>query len=225
VKNINNVAKYWKGHLDNNFCLSPGEELFFPGLLGIAKESSKILEIGVGRGRMVSILRKNGTDAEFYGADITENAKLSGTLAVIGDARKLPFPDNTFDLVYSLGVIEHFPETSSAVNEHARVVKNGGHVLITTPHLSVFTPLRYMLYLINEKKFGSFEEIRGRNIKLSVMKQYFMDSGLHVNDFGVYGMFGVWKILRKLKLHFVQNILQQNTAVGSYLYVMGVKKD
>lgn len=174
---------------------------------------------------MVSILRKNGTDAEFYGADITENAKLSGTLAVIGDARKLPFPDNTFDLVYSLGVIEHFPETSSAVNEHARVVKNGGHVLITTPHLSVFTPLRYMLYLINEKKFGSFEEIRGRNIKLSVMKQYFMDSGLHVNDFGVYGMFGVWKILRKLKLHFVQNILQQNTAVGSYLYVMGVKKD
>ena len=174
---------------------------------------------------MVSILRENGTESEFYGADITENAKLSGTLAVIGDARKLPFPDNTFDLVYSLGVIEHFPETSSAVTEHARVVKNGGHVLITTPHLSVFTPLRYMLYLINERKFGSFEEIRGRNIKLKEMKKYFTDSGLHVNDCGVYGMFGVWKILRKLKLHFVQNILQQNAAIGSYLYVMGVKKD
>jgi len=225
VKNINKVARYWKGHLDNNFCLSPGEELFFPGLLNIAKVSSKILEIGVGKGRMVSILRENGTESEFYGADITENAKLSGTLAVIGDARKLPFPDNTFDLVYSLGVIEHFPETSSAVTEHARVVKNGGHVLITTPHLSVFTPLRYMLYLINERKFGSFEEIRGRNIKLKEMKKYFTDSGLHVNDCGVYGMFGVWKILRKLKLHFVQNILQQNAAIGSYLYVMGVKKD
>ena len=225
MKNINKVARYWKGHLDNNFCLSPGEELFFPDLLNIAKVSSKILEIGVGKGRMVSILRENGTESEFYGADITENAKLSGTLAVIGDARKLPFPDNTFDLVYSLGVIEHFPETSSAVTEHARVVKNGGHVLITTPHLSVFTPLRYMLYLINERKFGSFEEIRGRNIKLKEMKKYFTDSGLHVNDCGVYGMFGVWKILRKLKLHFVQNILQQNAAIGSYLYVMGVKKD
>ena len=224
MKNINKVARYWKGHLDNNFCLSPGEELFFPDLLNIAKVSSKILEIGVGKGRMVSILRENGTESEFYGADITENAKLSGTLAVIGDARKLPFPDNTFDLVYSLGVIEHFPETSSAVTEHARVVKNGGHVLITTPHLSVFTPLRYMFHFMNDWRYGSFEEIQGRNIKLKVMKQYFTDSGLYISDYGVYGMFGIKRILRKLKLQIIQNRLQEKIPIGAFLYVIGIKR-
>lgn len=209
--------------MSDQFCLFSGEEVYFRSLLRIARESPKILEVGVGKGRMVSILRENGIYAEFYGADITENAKLSGTHAVIGDARKLPFPDNTFDLAYSLGVIEHFPETSSAVAEHARVVKKGGRVLITTPHLSIFTPLRYMVHFMSDWRFGSFEEIQGRNIKLNVMKQYFTDSGLHISDCGVYGMFGIKRILRKLRLQIIQHRLQEKIPIGAFLYVIGIK--
>ncbi|GJM17014.1 MAG: hypothetical protein DHS20C13_23410 [Thermodesulfobacteriota bacterium] len=225
LKNIDNVSNYWKRHLVDEFCLSPGEDTFFPRLLNISKSSQKILEVGVGRGRMVKILRDNGVDAEFHGVDITENAKQSGTIALIGDARKLPYDDNTFDLVYSLGVIEHFPETHLAVAEHARVAKKGGYVLVTTPHLSVFTPLRYMFYLINDRKFGSFEEIRGRNIKLNEMKRYFTQSGLNITHHGVYGMYAVWRFLEKLKLKPIQTKLQQNILIGSYLFMVGVKKD
>ena len=224
MKNIDKVATFWQRQLSNDFSLFSGEEVYFRSLLNIARNSNKILEVGVGKGRMVSILRNNGIEAEFHGVDITENAKQSGTLAVIGDARKLPFPDNTFDLVYSLGVIEHFPETFSAVTEHARVAKNGGHVLITTPHLSVFTPLRYMFHFMNDWRYGSFEEIQGRNIKLKVMKQYFTDSGLYINDYGVYGMFGIKRILRKLKLQIIQNRLQEKIPIGAFLYVIGIKR-
>ncbi len=223
MKNIDKVATFWHRQLSNEFSLFSGEELYFRSLLSIARNSNKILEVGVGKGRMVSILRDNGIEAEFHGVDITENAIQSGTIAVIGDARKLPYDDDTFDLVYSLGVIEHFPETYKAVEEHMRVVKKGGHVLITTPHLSVFTPLRYMLYLITDRKFGSFEEIRGRNIKLDVMKQYFSDSKLHIMEYGVYGMFGITRLLRTLKLQIVQKKLQEKSPIGAYLYVIGTK--
>lgn len=52
-----------------------------------------------------------------------------------GDVRRLPFPEATFDLVYSMGTIEHFPETSRAIEEIARVLKPGGSALVGVPNL------------------------------------------------------------------------------------------
>lgn len=55
---------------------------------------------------------------------------------ISGDGFALPFEDESFDFVYSLGLIEHFPETESArlVNEHVRVCRPGGSVLISVPN-------------------------------------------------------------------------------------------
>jgi len=45
---------------------------------------------------------------------------------VVGNAEKLPFTDNSFDLVASFGLLEHFKDPSIAINEMVRVTKNGG---------------------------------------------------------------------------------------------------
>lgn len=45
---------------------------------------------------------------------------------VIGDIRDLPFKDNTFDIVFSFGTIEHIRENAISVNEAYRVLKPGG---------------------------------------------------------------------------------------------------
>lgn len=222
MKNLNNVAKFWKKKLKDSCTLHFGEEVFFSKLLDAAKESIKVLEVGVGRGRMAKILKEKDVKAEFYGIDITDNVEQSGTIGVIGDARSLPYPDNTFDLVYSLGTVEHFPETFQAVLEHARVVKKGGKVLISTPRLSVFSPLRFLVYLIRDRKEGNFEEIRGRNIRLSTMKKYFADSNLKIVDCCVYGLYGIQRVLKKFNIKFPKR-LYQNPLIGAYLYVIGVK--
>lgn len=44
----------------------------------------------------------------------------------VGDAECLNFPANSFDIVYSWGVIHHSPDTQKAVNEIFRVLKPGG---------------------------------------------------------------------------------------------------
>ena len=231
MKKIDKVASYWYRNLSGDVGLAPGEEVFSPKLLELAKKSSKILEIGVGKGRMVNVLRNGGVISEFHGIDITENVTDSETIGVIGDARALPYPDNTFDLVYSLGVIEHFPETYESVLEQARVVKKGGHVLITTPHLSIFTPLRYLVYLIKDRRHGSFEEVKGRNIGLNTMKNIFINANLFIQDYGVFGIYGIGKVIRKLDPKFCRiqgnNFLQkihQETYIGAYLYIIGKKQ-
>jgi SAM-dependent methyltransferase len=56
-------------------------------------------------------------------------------LLAAADVRRLPFPDHTFDLVYSMGTIEHFPEYRIAVEEIFRVLKPGGRALVGVPNL------------------------------------------------------------------------------------------
>ena len=56
------------------------------------------------------------------------------------DARQLQFPDNHFDFVYSISVIEHIPEDgdSRALHEFCRVLKPGGIALLEVPYRRAF---------------------------------------------------------------------------------------
>ena len=53
---------------------------------------------------------------------------------VAGSVTALPFHDETFDLVFSHGVIHHLPETEAAVREFHRVLKPGGTALVMVYH-------------------------------------------------------------------------------------------
>ena len=53
---------------------------------------------------------------------------------VVADVRALPFPDATFDLLYSMGTIEHFPDYEVAVRELFRVLKADGAAIIGVPN-------------------------------------------------------------------------------------------
>ena len=50
-----------------------------------------------------------------------------------GDAERLPFADDTFDVVWSSGSIEYWPNPVDALEECRRITKPGGQVLIVGP--------------------------------------------------------------------------------------------
>ncbi len=52
----------------------------------------------------------------------------------VADVRSLPFLDDSFDAIYSMGTIEHFDETEQAVREMRRVLKPGGRAIIGVPN-------------------------------------------------------------------------------------------
>ena len=62
-----------------------------------------------------------------------------------GDATRLPFPDGSFDLVWSHGVVHHIPETERAVAEFHRVLRPGGTALVMVYHRS---SLNYRLNIL-----------------------------------------------------------------------------
>ena len=106
-------------------------------------KKTKVLEVGFGSGYFLSLLSQNGH--EVYGVEKSENAlryakeifnekKQSSKNLMIADGFKLPFPDNSFDLVFNIGVIEHFSvsEQRIFISEMKRVSKK--LVLISVPN-------------------------------------------------------------------------------------------
>jgi 2-polyprenyl-3-methyl-5-hydroxy-6-metoxy-1,4-benzoquinol methylase len=106
---------------------------------------ARVLEIGCGSGRL-TVLAARDCAAHCVGLDITVDAtryarlvaRAAGVEAGIvrGDGLRLPFADGSFDCVLSDGVIEHFGRRiPMIVQEHARVCRPGGRVVISTPNL------------------------------------------------------------------------------------------
>src|SRR3989338_2647216 len=112
---------------------------YFPEILKWDKwKGKKVLEIGCGGGTDILQFAKNG--AIVTGIDLTQTAiqitkkrfdayNLKGTF-IQADAENLPFEDNNFDFVYSLGVLHHTPDTERAIREAYRVLKPNGKILI-----------------------------------------------------------------------------------------------
>jgi SAM-dependent methyltransferase len=58
-----------------------------------------------------------------------------------GDLRSLSFADGTFDVVFSQGVLEHFPDPVPAITEQARIVTSNGFLIVDVPQ-------KYNLYTL-----------------------------------------------------------------------------
>jgi len=130
---------------------------------------SKVLEIGVGLGADHQTWAEAGV--ELWGIDLTqraiENTKnrfalfdLKSDLRV-ADAENLPFKDDSFDVVYSWGVLLYCPNMFKAIDEVLRVLIPGGTAIIMLYHKHSFVGymlwLRYALFRL--RPFTSLKEI------------------------------------------------------------------
>ena len=107
-----------------------------------AARGLKVLEIGCGLGTDGAQFAEAG--AVYTGVDLTEAAvelarrrfelfDLPGTFQT-ADAENLSFPGESFDLVYSHGVLHHTPETGKAIQEIHRVLRPQGRAVVMLYH-------------------------------------------------------------------------------------------
>src|SRR5258708_6321827 len=100
---------------------------------------SNVLDVGCGTGHLAGELMQRGYTA--WGADLSDamveyaREHYSRDRFRVGDIEQIPFPDNTFDAVMCLGVMEYLEKDEPALREMWRVLKPGGRAVITTPNI------------------------------------------------------------------------------------------
>jgi len=108
---------------------------------------------------------------------------------LVASASKLPFKDESFDIVLCTEVIEHVDDQSQAIEEMFRVIKEGGILVITSPN-RFFKPLFDLLSKIgvrpyhgNEKWFypSALKGILSR--KGRVLKEYYFNFLFPIDTF------------------------------------------
>src|SRR6266704_1634088 len=116
---------------------------WMPEVMGFDKFAGmRLLEIGCGMGTDLLQFARGG--ARVTGVDLTPRSiEISRHhLKVYGkdgdfattDAEKLPFANDSFDVVYSNGVLHHTPDTAGAVREIHRVLRTGGQARVMLYH-------------------------------------------------------------------------------------------
>ena len=138
-------------------------ETFLVGL-----EGRSILEVGCGRGATLLEFARRG--ANVVGLDYSEEAlaiceKLKSCDGIAGratfvnaDATRMPFPANSFDFVFSVGLVEHFEDPMTILSEQHRVLRTGGYLLVKVPQkYTLYTVLKKLMIRFGKWPYGGWE--------------------------------------------------------------------
>ncbi len=131
----------------NNFAqeFSSTRQYLWDDLKPLAKytrNGNKVLDLGCGNGRLYQLF--DGMSIHYIGLDQSEELikkaqeKFSGVDFAVGDMRELPFPDDSYDIIYSIAAFHHLANAEDrlkALSEMRRVLKPGGKVVMTNWNL------------------------------------------------------------------------------------------
>ena len=119
-------------------------------------QKSKILDVGCNDAELFKIIRQTNMSCKCWGIDIWDKIlqlKIPNCKFQIEDIRNLPFEDRSFDIVFTLDVLEHVQNVQKGISEIFRVLKPGGVLILSGPTESWFYKIcRILLYNILDRK-------------------------------------------------------------------------
>ena len=119
------------------------------------KKKSHFCDLGFGPGVLTAFILQQDPSWRIDGVDISKDCLhhtqrllerklvLDRSELSVGDIRRLPYPDDTFDGVIAVEVLEHIPDPETGLLEAMRVLKPGGYAITALP---VRLPLLMHLY-------------------------------------------------------------------------------
>jgi SAM-dependent methyltransferase len=168
-----------KAHNENKepFLESVLSTLRFQKISDLINENSKILDLGCGYDAkfIKSIEYKKG--CFFYGLDLSvDNSINSDRIKLISHDlnTKLPFENDSFDIVVSLASIEHLNNPNYTIREINRILKPGGKLLLTAPSVyskPILEFLSYKLHIISENEIRDHKNYFNKQLLSDMCQQ------------------------------------------------------
>lgn len=144
----------------------------------ITSNDRKILEAGSGTGRYCIVLADKYRNSMIIGMDISGNALkltkkgmqtrcIENLHLVQGDAFRMPFRNDTLDVVFNDGVIEHFTKYNNIIHEMVRITKKKGQVIVAVPNWYCFPHTLYKKIVGNKYIYGYEKSFKHSELRKS----------------------------------------------------------
>jgi len=152
----------------------------------------RILVAGCGRGHEALFIRQT-LGGSLVGIDIDEfwepelGRDLDGFELSVASVQELPYPDDSFDIVFYHHVIEHVPDPAGSLAELSRVLRPGGLIYIGTPNRH-----RLVGYI------GSFDATTAQKLKWNLKEYGQRLTGRFRNEKGAHAGFSARELRRLL---------------------------
>lgn len=166
----------------------------------------RIIELGAGTGLDSLYFKEKYADTvcldysqnslKLIRINFKENKKSAKLIQ--GDIRYLPIANEVMDIVYSSGVLEHYPEPTPLINEMVRITKKGGIIICFVPQTFAWWTIKKNRLMAKNKWFAGWENnysyfslkgiFKRNDLKLIHIK------GLHINltPWYLYGKYYFW---------------------------------
>ena len=184
----------------------------------------KVLEVGAGRGADSAHLNRLGarvTVLDFSSESCKRMHKTAEKLGVEldvveGDATTMPFPAESFDIVFHQGFLEHFENPEAILGEQFRILKPGGFVLIDVPQKFTLYTVRKKVAIMRNRWFGGWET----QFSIRELEKLVESCGFRVRrsyGWGVTNSFGFFKkpAVRRLWLRTAGRLSRGQSPVNS----------
>ena len=148
-----------------------------------SRRTVRILDIPAGAGRLTAALQERGFSVT--AADIN---RAHDAFVFADMTKRLPFENESFDVVISMEGIEHIPNTVEFIGELSRITGHGGIVILTSPNICCMYSRIVFLFT------GFFFQFRPEQGSLNIRKEAVFDCA-HISPVA-------WN---KILLHFVEN--------------------
>jgi len=219
--------KQWYHEAEDNLYLSQAQERSsnFKRILlhikGFVSENSRLLDIGCSYGFFLDLAKDNGL--EVYGVDISKDASnyckdTLGLNVFCGDVEKADFPENYFDVITAIEIIEHVENPKAFLSCIHKILKPDGILYLVTPNIESLSARlfgyrwwsyrRMHLYYFSKKAVYEFLGRNGFSILGSspYKKTFGIDYIVHqlyssgYNKIFYYFLLGISNILKAKKL-------------------------
>lgn len=138
---------------------------YFKGSIHNHQEPVTILDVGGGHGQVAQALCGSTYASQIAltvlgsdpGANVTlneyDNSKLASCTFEVGDFAKLPFPNQSFDLVTSLRLLPHYDNWQGLIAEMCRVSRRA--VIVDVPTYQSINAISHLLFPLKKKLEGN----------------------------------------------------------------------
>jgi SAM-dependent methyltransferase len=113
--------------------------------------NARLLDAGCGKGDLTAAAAKAIGTINIQGveavAEIADMAREKGIKVQLSDLNDpFPFDNEAFDVVLAIEIIEHLSNTDVFLKEIFRILRKGGYVVVSTPNLSSWPNVMYLIW-------------------------------------------------------------------------------